>query len=227
MELTKNNTGEKSQADKATSLGLRLAKEADVEAMVTIHQRSFPGYFLTLLGTRFLTELYRGFVSDESGLCCVATRNATVVGFAAGTMEPAGCFKRFLKRQGLHFLLASLPALRRHPFVVGRKLLSAITYRGESPNLEGGGALLSSLAVAPSNEGRGQGAALVHYFCTIAQHQGAKYVYLTTDRDNNVKVNAFYVRQEFQLHSQFEKSGKRRMNCYVRDLSRSIKQPAA
>ena len=210
----------------AVSAQLRFANESDVDSIVAIHLQAFPGFFLSKLGPGFLRELYHGFVASESGICWVAEEDEQLVGFAIGSSSPAEFFKGLLKSRCLQFLRLSLGALVREPRLVGRKLLSAVTYRGEIPKLEGNGALLSSLAVAPESCSQGRGAALVYAFCETAETIGADYVYLTTDQEGNKKVNDFYGRLGFNVHAQFEKGG-RPMNLYLRSCSQVLKQQAA
>jgi ribosomal protein S18 acetylase RimI-like enzyme len=79
-------------------------------------------------------------------------------------------------------------------------------------------ALLSSLAVDPAAKGNGAGKALVENFCAACKEADKSAVYLTTDAADNAAVNAFYCKAGFSLESQFERTLKRTMNRYVRQL---------
>jgi GNAT superfamily N-acetyltransferase len=179
--------------------------------------KSFPGFFLTSLGPRFLLLLYAGFASEPKGIC-IAAEDGVTVGFAAGTTAPDVFFGRLLRRQGWRFAIAAIPGLLRDPGFVARKCLGALFYRGEKPTGLKNAALLSSLAVAPTCGGRGIGQQLVQAFAEEARRQGCSAIYLTTDEADNERVNRFYAKCGFVLRDSFKRPGRRVMNRWVMDL---------
>ncbi len=189
-----------------------------LDAIVQIHLAAFEGFFLESMGKRFLKELYRGFISEPSGVCLAALDGTDVVGFVAGTTQPEEFFRSLLRRRWHAFVLAGAVSMASHPIRVGRKFLSALIYRGERPADVPNAALLSSIGVAPSGMGKGVGRVLLSAFCERAKASGAPSVYLTTDRDNNDAVNEFYRLNGFNLHSAFLKERNRWMNLYTRSL---------
>lgn len=199
---------------------IRHAGEADLEHMVAVHMAAFPGFFLTQLGAAFLHELYRGFIRDPKGICLVAERHDEVLGFLAGTNDPEGFFFCMLRRRWWRFSLASVPVLWRAPLSVGRRLISAIWYRGDRPESVLNGALLSSIAVRPDLAGSGVGRALVAAFFEVVQGVGGEYVYLVTDRDGNDATNKFYEKMGFEVESSFQKRPGRWMSRYIKHLER-------
>lgn len=201
-------------------MGVRRAKDADLETVVALHLAAFPGFFLTRLGPPFLRELYRGFLSSADSVFLVAEEQGSVNGFVVGSLEPEHFFKRLLLARWYAFVKAAFSPLLRSPMIVGRKLTGALFYRGEKPRY-GHAALLSSLAVSPAVSRRGIGAALIEGFCDVAAQSGKEIVYLITDRDNNEIVNRFYLRSGFQIEVVIKRSGGRRMNRFVRKLGRS------
>ena len=200
------------------------ANPSHLDAIVEIHLLAFKSFFLESLGKRFLKELYCGFISDPSGVCLVAVDGTVVVGFAAGTTQPDGFFRRLLRRRWHAFVLAGVASLARHPLRVGAKFFSALRYRGESPSDMPSATLLSSIGVAPSAKRRGIGKTLLSIFCEKAKESGAATVFLTTDRDKNDAVNQFYLSNGFTLHISFVKGKNRWMNLYT--LSLLDEQPA-
>jgi len=58
---------------------------------------------------------------------------------------------------------------------------------------------LFSIGVLPELQGTGAGKKLVHIFLQEAAKRGCKRVFLTTDRDNNELVNAFYEKLGFAI----------------------------
>jgi len=197
----------------------------DVKSLVELHQAAFPGFFLTSLGHRFLRLLYRSLVDAESGVCIVAENGQGVLGFAVGTTEPDAFFKTLLRKQGLSFAVATVPALLRHPAFAVRRCLGALCYRGEKPKAFPKAALLSSLAVSPDAARQGIGRELLDAFCNEVTRRGGHAVYLTTDASGNDAVNQFYEKCGFHCVDTFERPGRRRMNRWAKTLGLPIAPP--
>jgi len=73
---------------------------------------------------------------------------------------------------------------------------------------------LFSIGVSPELQGTGAGKKLVQAFLEDARERGCKKVFLTTDRDDNDVVNAFYQRIGFAVERQYITPEGRRMNEY-------------
>jgi ribosomal protein S18 acetylase RimI-like enzyme len=205
---------------------LRPANLRDLPRIVAAHQVAFPGFFLTMLGPRFLGELYAGFLTAGSSICYVADDRGECLGFVVGTTEPAGFFKRLLARRWHAFLYAGLSRLMRHPVSVSQRFLAALFFRGDLTAVITDATLLSSLAVHPPAKGKGIGLALVEKFCAEAVARGSNYVYLMTDEDNNHRVNCFYRKCGFSLDGSSRRISGRVMNRYLRSAALSTKTGA-
>lgn len=199
-------------------LSIRVTKNGDLSHLCSLHKESFPNFFLTSLGPRFLRLLYAGFANEPKGVCIVAEEDGVIVGVAAGTTAPEMFFGRLLRRQGWRFALAAIPGLLRNPGFVARKCFGAVFYRGEQPTGLANAGLLSSLAVAPACGGQGIGQQLVHAFAEEARRQGCSAIYLTTDETDNDRVNRFYAKCGFVLRDTFKRPGKRVMIRWVMEL---------
>ncbi len=181
--------------------------------LVKIHLKSFPGFFLTFLGERFLFELYDAILLDSSGIEFIYQSEGEIYGFVAGTDQPSGFYKRLLVQRWWRFALAAIPATIRKPSILPR-LLRAFSMPAQPLPAPNCGTLMS-IAVAPSAQGKGVGKILVRAFLLEASKRGLEYVNLTTDADNNDTVNVFYVSQGFRLHRTFTTPEGRRMNEYL------------
>jgi ribosomal protein S18 acetylase RimI-like enzyme len=193
-------------------------RASDVPAVVSIHEEAFPGFFLTFLGAGFLRELYAGLVEDRDRIAFVAVRRG-VTGFVAGTARPEGFYRRLIRERGARFALGSLPALLRRPSTA-RRLIRALAKPSES-RAYGDAALLMSVAVRPSEFGAGTGGRLVRRFVEEASSRGLRRVVLTTDRDGNDRVNAFYRSLGFTVARTFVTPEGREMNEYLLRLQES------
>jgi len=198
---------------------IRSAKKTDIELVVRVHCDAFSGFFLTSLGSWFLRELYSGFESHPNGIFLVAVDKEKIIGFVVGTSSPKTFFSDIRKCRGVYFFIKAMPAVIRNPVTVLRKLLGALFYRGDAPVEIEGGALISSIGVLPESSGKGCGAKLMYAFEQLATSQGAKFIYLTTDKHGNEKVNAFYKVCGYQVESCFIQSRGREMYRYMKKLN--------
>jgi len=198
---------------------LREAKLIDLDRIVSIHFEAFEGRFLTLLGRRFVSELYKNLINDTQSICLVAKNSTYIVGFVAGNLYPASYYKRLLYKNWHTLSWYAIPALFRRPFIVGRKLFTALIYRGESPKDYSNSALLGSIAVKAHAYRMGIGRMLMAAFCDTVKKAGMTSVYLITDNDGNISANHFYKQFGFVLCDSFQKPGHHYVNRYLLDLT--------
>jgi len=186
-----------------------------IHQAVQVHLAAFPNFFLSFLGPGFLKEFYNSFTVDSAGIGFVAQDPQTkeVYGVIVGPFNPAGYFKRLLKRRWWAFCMASLTAVLKKPSVISR-LFRAVFYRGDAPRTESL-SLLSSIAVSPDIQSKGLGRQLVDAFVNEVKKRGGKGVFLTTDAENNDKVNCFYQNRGFVLESSYVTPEGRKMNRYI------------
>jgi ribosomal protein S18 acetylase RimI-like enzyme len=192
---------------------IRKFKICDVSHVVAVHLSSFPGFFLSFLGPRFLSLFYSGICTAPEGIAFVYLNDAGIPeGFVAGTSNPGGFYSRLLKRDWLKFALASIIPVLKKPSVIGR-VARAVSHPSGNP-IGDDVAGLFSIGVLPELQGTGAGKKLVQAFLNEANHRGCKRVFLTTDRDNNEAVNSFYEKLGFEIERQYVTPEGRRMNEY-------------
>ncbi len=196
---------------------LVLMSPEHIPAVVQAHLASFPGFFLSFLGARFLSLYYAGICSSAEGIGIVYLNAAGVpAGFVAGSSNPRGFYSRLLKRDWFRFALASVSAIVRKPSAISR-IARGLTHPSGNPvgtDVAG----LFSIGVLPELQGTGAGKQLVQAFLNEAVTRGCKRVFLTTDRDGNQAVNVFYQKLGFAIERQYETPEGRRMNEYWIDL---------
>lgn len=197
---------------------IRPAERGDLDAITRVHLWSFPGFFLSCLGPRFLRLFYAEILASDDGVLVVAEQDGAVVGLAAGTTMQAGFYRALLRRRLFGFAFAALPAAVRRPAIVPR-LLRAFRRPAESASASSA-ACLMSLAVDPSAGGRGVGAQLVAAFCGELRRRGSRDVCLTTDAAGNDDVNRFYRRNGFRIAQRLTTPEGRVLNEYVMNLDR-------
>lgn len=187
--------------------------------MARLHRQAFPDFFLSTLGEPFLVQFYRAFVDDDSAVTSVARdENGLPVGVVVGTLEPAGFFRRLLRRRWWGFALASFRTVCTNPSSTPR-LVRAIAYRGGADSSTRG-ALLSSVCVAPELQGSGVGRHLLESWENLVLDRGVAEAFLTTDADGNDATNGFYHSRGWILADTFVTREGRKMNRYKKRLGR-------
>lgn len=189
-----------------------------INNVVRVHVEALPNFFLTFLGTRFLKEIYRSFVENPNGIGFVAVdaHSGQVLGAIVGPLVPQGYFRDLLIRRWWAFCLASIGAVLKRPAII-KRLFRALFYRGEPPPGPKR-ALLSGIAVLPQVQRRGVGQALIKRWIQEVKQHGCCGCYLTTDADNNKKINNFYQKLGWRIESTYKTPEGRVMNCYVLDF---------
>jgi ribosomal protein S18 acetylase RimI-like enzyme len=189
-------------------------RDADVLSLVQVHLESFPNFFLSFMGPRFLALLYREINREPGHICLVAESElGAIIGFVVGVTDQVGLYRRLANRKWLAFAIASSFVAVRHPSVLPR-LFRSFKY----PEKASGAscpALLMSIAVSPSAKGKGVGQALVHRFLEELSKMGSSRLCLTTDRDRNEATNGFYRKLGFSKVREYATPEGRWMNEYV------------
>ena len=184
-----------------------------IKDVVLVHISSFPDFFLSELGSKFLFLFYSRIVEASEGIAFVYLNDSGIpTGFVAGTSNPRGFYSRLLKRDWLAFALAAIPTVLRKPAIIGR-VARAVFHPSDNPvgnDLAG----LFSIGVLPEQQRTGVGKKLVQAFLKESKRRGCNRVFLTTDQDHNDAVNAFYVKHGFSVKRRFVTPEGRRMNEY-------------
>jgi len=192
---------------------LRKMTYQDVHQTVAVHLVSFKGFFLSLLGARFLSLFYAGICRSPEGIAYVyLNEQGKLSGFVAGTSNPRGFYSRLLKRQWFKFAMAAFLPVLRKPSILNR-VARAIFYPSRNPFGDDVAGLFS-IGVLPELQGTGAGKFLVNAFLDEARDRGCKRVFLTTDRDDNELVNHFYKKLGFVVEREYTTPEGRNMNEY-------------
>ncbi len=197
--------------------GYRPAKLEDIIEIVEIHEAAFPGFFMTLLGTRFLKYYYQFILNYKNSIFIVKESNSGVEGFVSGFINPAKFYAK-LRQHKFSIGIKIIIRLITHPLYIPRLFGSYSQSRANKSESESVICELSSLAVNLNNLKQGVGRGLVTSFIEMAKGR-CEAVELTTDADNNDHVNKLYLDLNFMLVESFQQSPKRRMNRYRRSIT--------
>lgn len=211
--MTERHRGQKSNAREAQSGAILPMRQEDIPLVVSVHLTSFPGFFLSFLGPRFLGLYYSQICASEDGIAFVQLdESGKIAGFVAGSSNPSGFYSRLLKRHWFGFAFASVGAIARRPAIISR-LFRAVFHPGQNP-IGKDVAGLYSIAILPELRGTGAGERLVRTFLSEAKRRECNKVFLTTDKMDNVAVNKFYLKLGFLLEKEFATPEGRIMNEY-------------
>jgi glycosyltransferase involved in cell wall biosynthesis len=125
--------GRRSEDDLLQGIVIRRARPSDVATIVELHRQDLSTAFHTLLGDRFLRQLFLAQVGDPGCVSLVGERDGDVVGYASAMVSMRAFRRRFLLRHGLVAGFAAAPKLVR-PSVV-RKVLETLTYPEQTRGL--------------------------------------------------------------------------------------------
>ena len=189
----------------------RLATREDLDQVVTVHLAAFDGFFLSILGSRFLKVMYTAFLEDSAGIFVVCTKSGSVQGFAVGAVAGGKKDRSSALRYLPQFVLAAMPALLKSPRFIVARLFKRFFGIGEAPTIPENSVMLRSIGVLPSAKGGGVAGSLLIEFEKLATAKNAQSVILTTDVDDNERAIGFYKKHGYSVLDKFRQDGKRMM----------------
>ena len=192
---------------------MRPLKPTDIAEAVELHMAAFPDFFLTFLGPAFLRLLYRFYAADESAVALAGEVDGQIIATVLGTSRPRNFYRRMAQRHFAPFAWACLKPLLRRPAIL-RRLVRALVYRGDPPLTSQNGALLASICVDPKSRGSGVGNAMLVAFEREMWQRNADFVYLLTDRDENLAVQGFYTKNGWSVEAEFATPEGRNIRRY-------------
>ena len=96
-------------------LNVRKALINDVNTIVTIHCDAFTDFFLTNLGSNFLSFYYSCFIESNEGLVVCVEEDGKIIGFAAATKRCKGFNASLIKNNIGRFIRLSLELSLSNP----------------------------------------------------------------------------------------------------------------
>jgi ribosomal protein S18 acetylase RimI-like enzyme len=203
-----------------TVVSVKQASCDDIQTIVDIHIRAFPGFFTTQLGSRFLFVYYSAVLNYSGGKIYLASAKGRVVGFVGGFMA-ASEFYRFYKNQYKFKVLWALLMKMITDLSLVPRICRSLISGGQKPIAESkiaGFVELSSIAALPDSQNLRVGQRLLEEFIASYLHDGAVGIYLSTDTLDNDQVNGFYLKNCFQKCNEICVFPARQMNVLVRKL---------
>ena len=195
---------------------VRKATKKDINFIVDIHMERFSNFFLTSLGVSFLNVFYKAFLKNP-GILLVLEDEGKIRGFAAGSRDNRGFFKKLLKNNLLGFLISGARILVTNPLALKRIAVNA--GKAKKNNL----IFAELLSIATFKNKKGYGKILLNEFEKEVARKNYDNlpVSLTTDYANNDKAVQFYRDCGYEIHEVFESYPHRKMYRFIKHLSQN------
>jgi GNAT superfamily N-acetyltransferase len=198
-------------------MNYRKAEISDYQSIAETHLKSFNNFFLTSLGKRFLEVFYRSCLKSREAVVVVGyDTNGKLSGFALGTINTRGFYRRILFSNFFTFSIEAVRLALTKPFSVIR-LARNLSKNGYSPGHENCSELLS-IATLPEVAGKGIGKKLLENFECEVRKSGIEINTLTTDYYNNSEALGFYLKSGYKIENDFISYPDRRMNRLSKKL---------
>lgn len=190
---------------------VRKATNKDISNIVEIHLQRFSSFFLTSLGKSFLKVFYKAFLKNP-GILLVLEDGGQIRGFAAGSRDNRGFFKKLLMNNLFGFTISGVRILITNPLALKRIAQNA----GKAEDNKLIFAELLSIATLENKKGYGK-ILLGEFEKEVARENTANLpVSLTTDYDNNERAVQFYRDNGFEIYEIFESYQKRKMYRFLK-----------
>lgn len=200
-----------------TVIKIRESCQSDVKSIVSIHQDAFKDFFLTSLGTDFLTFYYSRFLTCPDAKILCALEEDRVVGFAALAENCKGFNGRLVKRNLLSFAFLSVKMLFTSPKALLR-LVNNLTKKSSEVNDVADYAELFSIGVLATEQGKGIGKFLLASSEDYVRTKKIAKMSLTTDYYNNDKTISFYKAMGYHELYEFIAYPNRKMYRFIKEL---------
>ncbi len=195
-----------------------------------LHAAGITEGFLSSLGDRFLTTLYKGIAAADNSDVLIAEEDGIVLGFISYTGDVRACYRQILRRHSLALMWAFLPNFVR--ISVYRKVAETLLYprrhQGETGQEESSAspsrrAELLSMAVGEKARGKGVGKLLVKAVDQEIVRLGLSGYFVVTHGVDE-RSNGFYQSCGFALRQKFFSHGKP-MNEYFKRFGHDLVDP--
>lgn len=196
---------------------IRRANEKDYGQITVVHEKAFPGFFLTSLGKGFLVTYYEAVLKAEKAIAvCAVDESDNILGFASGCIESSNFHRNLFNSNKWSFLLAVVKSALVKPTIfyrLARNLEKNADLKDDNNYAE-----LLSIAVLPEFKGNAIGKKLLESFEAEVRIREGKKLALTTDLENNEAVVNFYQRCGYDILYDFVTYPKRRMYKMIKTL---------
>lgn len=195
-------------------IDVRLACQRDDSLISKLHVAYIQQGFLTILGTAFLTLLYRSMLQSQVAFCVGAYDGEKLVGFVSGVTHVGKFYKEFLKQNAVRAVIVLLPKMM-HPLTV-KKMMETLFYpakeESHTPDAE-----LLSIVVDKAHQGKGVSRALFEKLVEEFKRRGCREFKVVVG-SKLAPACKFYEKMGGVLHSEIEVHAGETSRVYVWEI---------
>lgn len=196
---------------------IRPATQSDVPAMVAIHQSAFKNFFLTSLGSRFLTTYYSCFIKSDETVTMCAEEEGSLLGFSAATSVSKGFNGRLIKNNAMQFSILAFKMIFTNPAALVRLVKNFTKTSDEVEDTEDYGELFS-IGVSAESQGKGIGKQILSATEDAMKVMNVRKVSLTTDFYDNDATLGFYQSMGYEVLYEFITYPDRKMYRLIKTI---------
>lgn len=199
-----------------------LHDEQTLRQVAELHASCIDQGFLSSLGPRFLTVLYRAIDRSDAAVLFVETYGTGVIGFVSGGRGMGPIYRQML-RDWPALIRALVPVIVQPRKILGiLEILRRGGGRGRDTDLPDWE--LFSITVAPSARGSGTAERLYHTLCANFRDQGVAAFRIVVG-DSLEPAKRFYARVGATAIDTVRMHGDAPSTIYVQDLHQDAQSP--
>ncbi len=141
-------------------INIREIQSRDVDTIMVLHLETFPGFFLSFLGSTFLKCYYACFVKSSETVSVCAEEDGKMLGFDVSTKIPNGFNGRLIKQNMVQFGGLAMKLLLTSPKAL-LKLVKNFSKTSDVVENNEDYAELFSIGVSPFAQDKGVGRTLL------------------------------------------------------------------
>ena len=196
---------------------IRPATQSDVPAIVAIHQSAFKNFFLTSLGSRFLTTYYSCFIKSEETVTMCAEEEGSLLGFSVATSVSKGFNNRLIKSNAMRFSVLAVKMFFTNPAALVRLVKNFTKKSDEVEDSEDYGELFS-IGVSADSQGKGVGKKILAATEEAIKAMNVEKLSLTTDFYDNDATLGFYRSMGYEVLYEFITYPNRKMYRMIKTI---------
>jgi ribosomal protein S18 acetylase RimI-like enzyme len=182
------------------STEVRQATVADAARLAELHSSRISEGFLTSLGPRFLTRLYRRVALSPKAFAVVVSDNGRIVAFAAASTDVSRFYKDFIVHDGVIAGLGSAPRVVRSV----PRILETLRYPALTSTLPK--AEILSVATDESVGGQGFGSIALTHATRELERLGCRAAKVVAGAENDPALRLYH-RNGFASHTEISVHG--------------------
>lgn len=168
-----------------------------INKIANIHHKTFPNFYLTGLGPKFLQTFYNTLIYSEQCISYFAFNQNQPIGFAICVYPNDNIYKKLIVTNKYKYIKIGLNLLFTKPLEL-IKVFKKIMCSGKLP-VDNKQALLLSICIKSEFQGHGIAVNLINMLEEKLKSLNAKELYLLTRKKNNDRANTFYRKLNYKI----------------------------